>query len=294
MHYYQHHIGDFIKDTARLSDQHAMVYLRMLWRYYDTEKPLPDDLALLAFQVGSDERVVSLILSSYFTLDGGVWRHKRCDAEIAEFHAVANKRSASAQARWKKSNANGMQMHSECIPNAQQSESECNATHNPLPNTQEPIKNTRRAARSCEVDPTFLQAWDTYPSRPGNSRADALKAWQARIKAGADPQAMLDGVRRYADYCVVAQVEPRYVKQAATFFGPGEHYLAEWKAPPEIRRKEFIPARSHESFRERDKRIAMEEYEQWTGKRHPDLERVRDEQNVIDITPMQMPMERIA
>jgi uncharacterized protein YdaU (DUF1376 family) len=43
MHYYQHHIGDFIKATSRLTDGQAMAYLRLLWMYYDTEKPLKPD-----------------------------------------------------------------------------------------------------------------------------------------------------------------------------------------------------------------------------------------------------------
>jgi uncharacterized protein YdaU (DUF1376 family) len=48
MHYYQHHIGDFIKATARLTDGQAMAYLRLLWMYYDTEKPLKPEIKILA------------------------------------------------------------------------------------------------------------------------------------------------------------------------------------------------------------------------------------------------------
>jgi len=56
MHYYQHHIGDFIKATARLSDEQSMAYLRLIWMYYDRERPLPDDIEALAFQLGSDRK----------------------------------------------------------------------------------------------------------------------------------------------------------------------------------------------------------------------------------------------
>lgn len=78
---------------------------------------------------------------------------------------------------------------------------------------------------------TFEQAWSAYPTRAGgNSRADACKAWKARVKAGADPVAMLAGVRRYAAFCVAEnKVGTAYVKQAATFFGPGEHWTEDWK-----------------------------------------------------------------
>lgn len=81
----------------------------------------------------------------------------------------------------------------------------------------------------------FEEAWSAYPQRPGNSKRDAFKAWSARLKGGAAADVMTAGVRRYAAYCEAEKTEPRFIKQAATFFGPGEHYLADWspgKRPP--------------------------------------------------------------
>lgn len=83
----------------------------------------------------------------------------------------------------------------------------------------------------------FEQAWSAYPQRPNNSKADAFKAWNARIRAGASPGNIIAGVERYAAYCKTDVSDPRYIKQAATFFGPAEHYLEEWRptargAPP--------------------------------------------------------------
>jgi uncharacterized protein YdaU (DUF1376 family) len=69
MHYYQHHIGDFVRDTSRLTDSQCMAYLRLIWMYYDTEKPLPDDPEGLAFQVGASDQDVRLILKHYFEID---------------------------------------------------------------------------------------------------------------------------------------------------------------------------------------------------------------------------------
>lgn len=77
----------------------------------------------------------------------------------------------------------------------------------------------------------FEAAWQLYPSRPGNSKADAHKAWATRVKAGVQPAALADGVRRYAAFCVANGTEPQFIKQAATFFGPGEHFSNDWKAP---------------------------------------------------------------
>lgn len=80
----------------------------------------------------------------------------------------------------------------------------------------------------------FAEAWAAYPKRDGgNSKADALKAWNARVKAGVLPEAMLAGVLRYAAHCKSRQmVGTRFVKQGATFFGPGAHYDEEWPVAP--------------------------------------------------------------
>jgi hypothetical protein len=75
----------------------------------------------------------------------------------------------------------------------------------------------------------FEAAWAAYPQRPGNSKADAFKAWKARLAAGVTVEQLADGVQRYAAYCdATDKTGTEYVKLAATFFGPGDHYLADW------------------------------------------------------------------
>lgn len=77
----------------------------------------------------------------------------------------------------------------------------------------------------------FETAWQAYPSRPGANKADAYKAWQARIKEGVSPDSLIDGVRRYAAYCSQMLTEARYIKMPATFFGPGRHYETDFVIP---------------------------------------------------------------
>jgi uncharacterized protein YdaU (DUF1376 family) len=123
MHYYQHHIGDFIKATARLSDSQAMAYLRLIWMYYDSEKPLKPDTKLLAFQIGATVEETELILESYFWLAESGWHHTRCDQEIAEYRSLMDKRStagkASAQRRLNKSESNDEQVFNKCLADVQ-------------------------------------------------------------------------------------------------------------------------------------------------------------------------------
>lgn len=96
----------------------------------------------------------------------------------------------------------------------------------------EPPLSPKGGRRSGKDDPSpeFLAAWSTYPKREaGDSRPAALKAWNARINQGVDPQALIAGVKRYAAYCdAKGWVGSDRVKMGATFFGPDEWWKLEW------------------------------------------------------------------
>jgi uncharacterized protein YdaU (DUF1376 family) len=98
MHYYQHHIGDFIKATARLSDSQTIAYLRLLWMYYDTEKPLILDTELLAFQIGTSIQDTELLLRTFFILSDEGWKQTRCEEEISSYREFLNKKSMAGRA----------------------------------------------------------------------------------------------------------------------------------------------------------------------------------------------------
>jgi uncharacterized protein YdaU (DUF1376 family) len=112
MHYYQHHIGDFIKATARLSDNQTMGYLRLLWMYYDSEKPLKPDTKILAFQIGASVEDTELLLESFFVLCENGWHQTRCDKEIEDYREFLNKKSNAGKAsaeRRKNNRATGVE-----------------------------------------------------------------------------------------------------------------------------------------------------------------------------------------
>jgi uncharacterized protein YdaU (DUF1376 family) len=85
--------------------------MKLLWLYYDTEKPLPNSLHELSMKVnGRDkEQAISGLLGMFFTLEEGSWHHKRCDREIAHYHqqleaaSKAGKASAAKRALNKRS-----------------------------------------------------------------------------------------------------------------------------------------------------------------------------------------------
>lgn len=101
MHYYRHHIGDMIKDTAHLSNEHLAVYMRMIWKYYQDEKGFADECENLAFALRSDEKTVRLLLNYYFKLIDGIWTHTRCERELVGLYAKSDAARSSAKARWR-------------------------------------------------------------------------------------------------------------------------------------------------------------------------------------------------
>lgn len=93
MNYYPHHIGDFRSGTVNMTRQSRWIYRDMMDVYYDTEKPLPDDLDLLCDMIGvetdEERRIVERLLRFKFIKTEDGYRHERCDEEIAAYHQKA-------------------------------------------------------------------------------------------------------------------------------------------------------------------------------------------------------------
>lgn len=114
-------------------------------------------------------------------------------------------------------------------------------------------------------DADFLEAYSLYPRRPGSSKASALKAWRARIASGVAAADMVAGVKRYANFVLLAGTEPNFIKMPATFFGPDRHFESDWT--PQERRTQPAgpPARAspapsrHSNFENIDYREGIED-----------------------------------
>lgn len=214
MYYYAHHIGDFQRDTAMLNDHQSMTYLRLLWMYYDTEQPLPDDTRRLAFKVGSDPDTVYLLLDHFFEHDGNEWRHQRCDSEIAEFIRRSENGKKAAQKRW----SNAPAMPTQCDRNATASNKDANAMkidaiQEPISKNQEPIegKSGRATAkrftpptvddvrgyckqRNNAVDPQRFV--DFYESKGWVVGKTKMKDWKASVRTWESKQREAEPVQR--------------------------------------------------------------------------------------------------
>ena len=130
MHYYQHHIGDYLADTTHLTLLEHGAYLRLMMLYYQTECALnANALRLICARSAEEVQATETVLNEFFTMTDLGWVHGRCDAEISRFHGKSVKAKASAKARWSNKDANAMRTHSEG-----------NANQEPITNNQEPIK----------------------------------------------------------------------------------------------------------------------------------------------------------
>ncbi len=106
LNYYPHHIGDFIKSTANLTHEERSIYLQLIWKYYDTEKPLTDDIESLAFDVGARDKCDTILslLKRYFVYETHLksYTHQRIEAEITKYRAKADSAKRALESRWPK------------------------------------------------------------------------------------------------------------------------------------------------------------------------------------------------
>jgi uncharacterized protein YdaU (DUF1376 family) len=91
MYYYGFDIDKWIKRTHYLLPEEEGIYLRLINYYYDSEKPLPLDLVLLArrLNIVAYQEVMKLILGEYFTETADGYTNDKCDRNIAEYHRKA-------------------------------------------------------------------------------------------------------------------------------------------------------------------------------------------------------------
>ena len=147
MHYYPHHIGDFLTDAGSLPNDSLGAYMRMLWRYYADESPLTGDVEDIAFDAGTTPEIARQLLRRFFVKDGDAWRHVRCDIEIAKYHGKAEKAKKSANARWN----DAKPVRTQCERNANASNSDAN--QEPITNNHKPEEQDQKPVHASLREP---------------------------------------------------------------------------------------------------------------------------------------------
>ena len=180
MHYYPKNIGDYRRDTMNLSLLEHGVYMTLIDHYTLNEKPFPLEQLDICWTIGArtdDEKTaVCLLLSKFFIQTDKGYIHKRCDEEIAKYHAKSEKAKESVSKRWNK-DTNVIRTHNEG-----------NTNQEPITNNQEPYTKL------------FEEFWKNYPHRDGNKKTkkESLAWWS---KQSIDTLTIvLNGVRSYKKY----------------------------------------------------------------------------------------------
>lgn len=158
MHYYQHHIGDFIKATSRLTDSQVMAYLRLIWLYYDKDGVVQNDPEQICFEIGSDVKTIQMIIKTFFEIEGDWLRHSRCDKELQGYLNKSVGGKKGAERRWKNKVSDslpmGIPMPTQCDPNANQE---------PITNNQKNNIGVAKATKAKRLDKTELpQDWEDF------------------------------------------------------------------------------------------------------------------------------------
>lgn len=80
-----------------------------------------------------------------------------------------------------------------------------------------------------EYSNVFEELWTIYPHPPGDSKQDAARCFETRLKEGHTHETMRTGILAYRAYCEAQDwIKTKFCKQGATFFGPGLHFLSDW------------------------------------------------------------------
>lgn len=139
MNYYEHHLGDYMRDTAHLSMIEDGAYRRLLDAYYIKEMPIPNEpreaCRLVRAQSKPERDAVLIVLKEFFTTAADGWHHKRCDHEIARFQDKQAKAKRSAEARWDAHRTQSVG-NANASANAMRTHSEGNALQSPVTSNQ--------------------------------------------------------------------------------------------------------------------------------------------------------------
>lgn len=131
--------ADYMADTGHLSLAEHGAYLMLMAHYYSTRRPLPASAMQLhricrAF-ADAEQRAVDAVVSQFFYLEDGCYKHKRIEQELKKAAQLAEKRSYAANSRWEreqsKRNASALQTDTQSQPQLQVKEktiSEANAS----------------------------------------------------------------------------------------------------------------------------------------------------------------------
>jgi len=175
MHYYQHNIGCYRRDTMHLTLLEHGIYRQLLDWYYLDETPIPANnpevIRRLMARTLSEQETAIRILKEYFKSTENGWIHARCDKEIALFKAKSDR----ARDNGKRGGRPNKPTITQPVISGLFLETQKKAnslTHKLINST---IPPTPKGVREEKVDEGFESFWMAYPRKTG--KGAARDAW---------------------------------------------------------------------------------------------------------------------
>jgi uncharacterized protein YdaU (DUF1376 family) len=147
------YIGDYLADTMHLSHAQHGIYLLLIMAYWRNGGPLPDDagqLSAIARCSAQEWRKNIHVTSRFFHIEGGLWSHKRIDAELDGATTKTQERSKAgsegARRRWQNGSKSDGKAMAEPIANALQNDA-------PSPSPEEEDSEAIASGAEAPADP---------------------------------------------------------------------------------------------------------------------------------------------
>lgn len=207
------YVGDYLADTTMLTMEQHGAYLLLIMTYWRNRGPLPDTdegLAMAVRASSSQWKKLRPTLERFFTVEGGLWKHKRIDDELQK---ADEKYAARVEASRK---ANGVRHGHR---NGQSNGVRHGSQPHLLPSLRKGSKGKRAAAQSQPAAPPVSQKdW-----------ADEIQEW-ADFKAKLQPaewNIWFSGLRPNGSIASLVlnsafdleQIEARYLPRLVAHFG---------------------------------------------------------------------------
>lgn len=176
MNYYQHHIGDYRRDTAHLSLLEHGVYRQLMDMYYLSETKIPEETEVvyrrLCAKTNEEKKAVDTVLSEFFKRENG-WIQTRCDMEIKAYHSKAERARVNGK-------LGGRPVKTKEVISGLSKITEEKANHKPLTINHKPLSDTKkkRASRLPDDFWTNEVGMAALIIREDWSNADVLEEFQ--------------------------------------------------------------------------------------------------------------------
>ena len=172
------YVADYLADTAHLSALENGAYLMLIMNYWQRGKALPCGDAQLAriARLSLDEwQSVKPAISEFFQERGAEWVHGRIESELNKVREKSAKASsagkASAQRKLNERSTDVEQTFNHTDTDTDTERKDMSETSSDAPQPE------RKKRGKGDYPPDFQKFYSEYPSDPGMSKPEALKAW---------------------------------------------------------------------------------------------------------------------